>query len=55
MAKGQVVGRVEVYDGNRLVASSNLAAAESVEDAGFFAKAQWYATQTMGNLWELVS
>jgi serine-type D-Ala-D-Ala carboxypeptidase (penicillin-binding protein 5/6) len=55
VAKGQVVGRVEVYDGNRLVASSNLAAAESVEDAGFFAKAQWYATQTMGNLWELVS
>lgn len=55
VAKGQVVGRVEVYDGNRLVASSNLAAAESVEDAGLFAKAQWYATQTMGNLWELVS
>lgn len=55
VAKGQVVGRVEVYDGNRLVASSNLAAAESVEHAGFFAKAQWYATQTMGNLWELVS
>ena len=55
VAKGQVVGRVEVYDGNRLVASSNLAAAESVEDPGFFAKAQWYATQTMGNLWEIVS
>ena len=55
VAKGQVVGRVEVYDGNRLVASSNLAAAEPVEDAGFFAKAQWYATQTMSNLWELVS
>ncbi|HEU5491779.1 MAG TPA: D-alanyl-D-alanine carboxypeptidase family protein [Gaiellaceae bacterium] len=55
VAKGQIVGRVEVYDGNRLVASSNLAAAESVEDAGFFAKAQWYATQTIGNLWEIVS
>ncbi|MGH3126988.1 MAG: D-alanyl-D-alanine carboxypeptidase family protein [Gaiellaceae bacterium] len=55
VAKGQIVGRVEVYDGNRLVASSNLAAAEAVEDAGFFAKARWYATQTMGNLWEIVS
>ena len=55
VTKGQVVGRVEVYDGNRLVASSNLAAAESVEDAGFIAKARWYATQTMGNLWEIVS
>ena len=29
VAKGQIVGRVEVYDGNRLVASSNLVAAES--------------------------
>ena len=55
VTKGQVVGRVEVYDGNRLVASSNLAAAESVEDAGFIAKVRWYATQTMGNLWEIVS
>ena len=55
VAEGQIVGRVEVYDGNRLVASSNLAAAEAVEDAGFFGKAQWYATQTMGNLWEIVS
>ena len=55
VAKGQIVGRVEVYDGNRLVASSNLATAAAVEDAGFFAKARWYATRTMGNLWEIVS
>jgi D-alanyl-D-alanine carboxypeptidase (penicillin-binding protein 5/6) len=55
VAKGQIVGRVEVYDGNRLVASSNLVTAAAVEDAGFFAKARWYATQTMGNLWEIVS
>lgn len=55
VAKGQVVGRVDVYDGNRLVASSNLAAAAAVEDAGFFAKARWYATQTMSNFWEIVS
>jgi serine-type D-Ala-D-Ala carboxypeptidase (penicillin-binding protein 5/6) len=55
VAKGQIVGRVEVYDGNRLVASSNLATAAAVEDAGFFAKARWYATRTMSNLWEIVS
>ena len=55
VAKGQVVGRVDVYEGNRLVASSNLAAATAVEDAGFFAKARWYATRTMDNLWEIVS
>ena len=46
VAKGERLGRVEVYDGNTLVASSNLVAAESVAEAGFFAKATWYATQT---------
>ena len=55
VAKGQIVGRVEVYDGNRVVASSNLVTAAAVEDAGFLAKARWYATQTMSNLWEVVS
>jgi D-alanyl-D-alanine carboxypeptidase (penicillin-binding protein 5/6) len=53
--EGQRVGRVEVYDGNRLVASSNLVAAAAVPDAGFFAKARWYATETMSNLWEMVA
>jgi serine-type D-Ala-D-Ala carboxypeptidase (penicillin-binding protein 5/6) len=55
IAKGEHLGRVEVYDGNRLVASSNLVAAESVADAGLWAKAQWYATQTVSNLWEMVT
>jgi hypothetical protein len=44
-----------VYDGNRLVASSNLVAAESVPDAGLWAKAQWYATETVRNLWGMVT
>ena len=48
---GQRLGRVEIYDGNRLVASSNLVAAEAVEDAGLFAKAGWYVTETASNLW----
>ena len=55
VAKGQSVGRVEVYDGNRLVASSNLVAAEAVADAGFLAKAQWYASETVSNLWGIVT
>jgi serine-type D-Ala-D-Ala carboxypeptidase (penicillin-binding protein 5/6) len=55
VAKGQIVARVEVYDGNLLVASSNLVTAAAVEDAGFLAKARWYATQTMSNFWEIVS
>ena len=55
VAKGQRLGRVEVYDGNRLVAASNLVAAESVAEAGFLAKAAWYASQTARNLWGIVT
>jgi D-alanyl-D-alanine carboxypeptidase (penicillin-binding protein 5/6) len=55
IAKGDRLGRVEVYDGNRLVASSNLVAAEAVPDAGLWAKAQWYATETVRNLWGMVT
>jgi len=53
--KGQAVGRVEVYDGDRLVASSNLVAAGAVPDAGLVAKATWYAKRTARNLWEMVT
>jgi D-alanyl-D-alanine carboxypeptidase len=52
---GERLGRVEVYDGDRLVGSSNLIAAEAVADAGLWAKAKWYASQTIRNLWELVT
>jgi serine-type D-Ala-D-Ala carboxypeptidase (penicillin-binding protein 5/6) len=55
VAKGQNVGRVEVYDGDRLVAASNLVTADAVADAGFFAKARWYASQTVRNAWEVVT
>ena len=55
VAKGQRLGRVEVYDGDRLVASSNLVAAVAVADAGLFAKATWHVTQTAKNLWGIVT
>jgi len=55
VAKGERLGRVEVYDGNRLVAASNLVAAESVAEAGFFGKATWYATETARNLWGMIT
>lgn len=55
VAKGERLGRVEVYDGNRLVAASNLVAAGSVAEAGFFAKATWYATETARNLWGMIT
>ena len=55
VAKGERLGRVEVYDGNRLVASSNLVAADAVADAGLWAKAKWHATETAKNLFGLVT
>ena len=55
VAKGELLGRVEIYDGNRLVAASNLVAAEAAEEAGFLAKVQWYATETVSNLWGMVT
>jgi serine-type D-Ala-D-Ala carboxypeptidase (penicillin-binding protein 5/6) len=55
VAKGERLGRVEVYDGNRLVASSNLVAAETVVEAGLVAKAKWYVTQTARNFWGIVT
>jgi D-alanyl-D-alanine carboxypeptidase (penicillin-binding protein 5/6) len=55
VAKGQTVGRVEVYDGDRLVASSNLVTARAVAEAGFLAKVRWYTTETVRNAWEIVS
>ena len=53
--KGQRLGRVEVYDRKRLVASSNLVAARSVSEPGLLGKARWYATQTVANLWGLIT
>jgi D-alanyl-D-alanine carboxypeptidase (penicillin-binding protein 5/6) len=53
--KGQRLGRVEIYDGNRLVASSNLVAAAAVTEPGLMGKASWYATQTGENFWEVIT
>ena len=53
--KGTRLGRVEVYDGSRLVAASSLVAAEAVPDAGLWGKAKWYVTQTARNLWGIVT
>lgn len=55
VAKGQRLGRVEVFDGDRLVASSALVAATAVADAGVWAKAKWHAMQTARNLWEMLT
>jgi D-alanyl-D-alanine carboxypeptidase (penicillin-binding protein 5/6) len=53
--EGAPLGRVEVYAGDRLVASSNLVAASSVSEPGLLGKAGWYASTTASNLWGLVT
>lgn len=55
VAKGQELGRVEILDRGRVVASTPLVAAESVSEPGLFAKALWLATETADNLWEIVT
>ena len=53
--RGQRIGRVEVYDGKRLVASSNLVSATSVSEPGLVGKLAWYAQRTAHNVWGLVT
>ena len=53
--KGQRLGRVDIYDGRRLVASSVLVAAIGVSEPGVVGKALWFATRTAENLWEIVT
>jgi D-alanyl-D-alanine carboxypeptidase (penicillin-binding protein 5/6) len=53
--RGQRLGRVEVWNGDRLVASSNLVAATSISEPGLAGKAAWFAERTAENLWDLVT
>jgi D-alanyl-D-alanine carboxypeptidase len=53
--EGQRLGRVEIWDGDRLVASSNLVAAADVSEPGFLRKSAWFAERTAANLWDIVS
>jgi len=55
VSEGQRLGRVEVYDGNTLVASSNLVSAAEVPDASLWAKTRWYVAETAKNLWGIVT
>ena len=55
VAKGQSLGRVDVYEGDELIASSNLVAASGVSEPGAMGKARWYVTRTLHNLWGIFS
>lgn len=53
--RGQRLGRIEVYDGNRLIASSNLVAAAAFSEPGILGKTAWYSRRTAQNVWGLVT
>jgi D-alanyl-D-alanine carboxypeptidase (penicillin-binding protein 5/6) len=53
--RGQRLGEVRVYDGQRLIASSPLVAAQAVSEPGSLAKTVWYAKRTLHHLAGLVS
>jgi serine-type D-Ala-D-Ala carboxypeptidase (penicillin-binding protein 5/6) len=53
--RGQRFGRVEVWDGDRLVASSNLVAARDVSEPGVLVTAWWLARDTASNLWGILT
>ncbi len=53
--EGARLGRVSVYAGNELVASSSLVAASSITEPSLWGTAIWYAKTTASNLWGLVT
>ena len=52
---GQQLGRVEIWDGDRLVASSNLVAADDVSEPVLLRKAAWFVERTGEHLWGLLT
>ena len=53
--EGQRLGKVEVWDGDVLLASSPLVADEEVTEPGLLRKAGWYVERTAANLWGIFS
>ncbi len=49
--KGQTLGSVSVFDGERLLARSPLVAALAVERPGFGDRARWYVTRAAEKIW----
>lgn len=55
VAKGQRLGRVDVYEGKRLVAASPLVAAATITAPGALGKTLWFVRRTAENLWGIVT
>jgi hypothetical protein len=49
--QGQVLGRVEIWAGRRLVGRRPLVASRTVNRPGAAARVRWYAGRTVRNLW----
>jgi D-alanyl-D-alanine carboxypeptidase (penicillin-binding protein 5/6) len=55
VARGQQLGRVEIWDGDTLLDRRALVAAEAVEKPSLRGRVRWYAGRAFHNAWELVS
>jgi D-alanyl-D-alanine carboxypeptidase (penicillin-binding protein 5/6) len=55
VAAGQELGRVEILERGRVIASSPLVAAEAVSEPGTLSKALWLAGETVDNLWGMLT
>ena len=55
VVQGQELGRVEILDRGRVVASSPLVANEAVSEPSLLGKALWLAGETADNLWGMVT
>jgi D-alanyl-D-alanine carboxypeptidase (penicillin-binding protein 5/6) len=53
--RGASLGRVEIFAGDRLLASSSLVAAEDVSEPGLLGKAAWYVQETASELWGILT
>ena len=49
--RGQMLGRIEVWSGSKLLGSRRLYASRSVSRPGVAGRLRWYATRTVHDLW----
>lgn len=53
--KGQELGKVSIYDGDKLLVTRPLVAAESIEEPGVGARIRWYADRALDHAGDMVS
>nr|MDQ4029945.1 hypothetical protein [Actinomycetota bacterium] len=53
--KGQRLGQVQIFAGEKLLGTRALVAAESVEKPGLASRVGFYAGETLSNVWSMLS